>query len=267
MKVLVTGSSGFIGSHLTQLHNSFGEFKNIEIIPWQRSQCGSILDQQSVAKAIAIIKPDAILHLAWASTSLPKYETSQSNYQWVEASESLIRTSIDHGVYPFIVGSVLDDEAINTDSSPYQKSKFELRKNLEVEFDQSDYTWIRPHYVLSPELLRPRILKVAHEALTSSQEFAPVNPDSFVDYIHVTDVCSGMLTILQNQMTGIQVLKSGTNRNAFALYHALSKFLKLDAIGSELLRQDPEQYASSVNHSLTLLGWNPSQTDLFFNNL
>ena len=71
MKILMTGSSGFIGSHLSE------RLKNHEVHHLK----SDLLDHQSVAGEVLSVKPDIIVHLA------ARTEVEQSFYEQITFSE------------------------------------------------------------------------------------------------------------------------------------------------------------------------------------
>ena len=71
MKILMTGSSGFIGSHLSE------RLKNHEVHHLK----SDLLDHQSVAGEVLLVKPDIIVHLA------ARTEVEQSFYEQITFSE------------------------------------------------------------------------------------------------------------------------------------------------------------------------------------
>jgi len=71
VKILMTGSSGFIGSHLSE------RLKNHEVHHLK----SDLLDHQSVAGEVLLVKPDIIVHLA------ARTEVEQSFYEQITFSE------------------------------------------------------------------------------------------------------------------------------------------------------------------------------------
>ena len=96
-KVLVTGSSGFIGNYLVQeLIKSKYQVKGIDIqnpiIPWMEldfEYC-NILDEQHILQVIDRFKPEVLVHLA-AKTNLNEKATLDYYSANMEGVENLIR--------------------------------------------------------------------------------------------------------------------------------------------------------------------------------
>lgn len=72
MKILMTGSSGFIGSHLTPLLETNNELHHLK---------SDLLDYKAVALEVVAIAPDVIVHLA------ARTEVEQSFYEQITFSE------------------------------------------------------------------------------------------------------------------------------------------------------------------------------------
>jgi nucleoside-diphosphate-sugar epimerase len=72
MKILMTGSSGFIGSHLTPLLETSNDLHHLK---------SNLLDYKAVALEVVAIAPDVIVHLA------ARTEVEQSFYEQITFSE------------------------------------------------------------------------------------------------------------------------------------------------------------------------------------
>ena len=72
MKILMTGSSGFIGSHLTSLLETSNDLHHLK---------SNLLDYKAVALEVVAVAPDVIVHLA------ARTEVEQSFYEQITFSE------------------------------------------------------------------------------------------------------------------------------------------------------------------------------------
>jgi nucleoside-diphosphate-sugar epimerase len=72
MKILLTGSSGFIGSHITPLLEVSHQLHHLK---------SDLLDYKAVALEVVTIAPDVIVHLA------ARTEVEQSFYEQISFSE------------------------------------------------------------------------------------------------------------------------------------------------------------------------------------
>src|SRR5262245_34244750 len=92
MKGLVTGASGFIGSHLVDFLRAAGH----SVVPLGRAEC-DVLDQPKLAQAIADAAPDVIFHLAAQSLPGQSWTDPQGTFRSnVEGTLNLLGAVRDH---------------------------------------------------------------------------------------------------------------------------------------------------------------------------
>jgi nucleoside-diphosphate-sugar epimerase len=251
-KILVTGGTGLLGRKLMSSSNM--EFMKV----------GSELDllgDEGPELILELAKQnecDTLLHLAWKSNSVPDYEKSLENSQWVSASIQIARKCIQNGVSFVGIGTGLEeDPAAN---SEYAQSKRALRELLEKEIGLENLAWIRPFYIFDILEMRPRIV----EALFKQSALDPLVirfGSTKIDYISSIDVANGIVEAISAGSRGIVDIGSGrliSNRdfvNAVCKNENVEVPLMLDA-------------SSGMPHSadltsLSSLGWSPSHTNRY----
>jgi nucleoside-diphosphate-sugar epimerase len=112
MRVLVTGSSGFIGAHCLcrllsegcEIHavNRAGQGENTARVAWH---AGDLRETAQAVALIAKIRPTHLLHCAWVAT--PRvYGHSPENADWLQSSTALAFAFGAHGGVRFVgIGS------------------------------------------------------------------------------------------------------------------------------------------------------------------
>ena len=92
-KILITGSTGFIGKSLT----NFFLFKKYKIFALTRKNIkdqninyikSNLFNHLQIEKIIEKIKPDYLIHLAWEANP-KKFHQSKTNYKWLHSSLNL----------------------------------------------------------------------------------------------------------------------------------------------------------------------------------
>ncbi|QQR92738.1 MAG: NAD-dependent epimerase/dehydratase family protein [Candidatus Iainarchaeum archaeon] len=152
MRILLTGSTGFVGTHLLEALKR----KKHTIVAFARGNGGNILDPASVAAGMKNI--DIVIHAAAEidETKSPE-ELFQTN---VQGTKNLLAAAEKNKIQQFIflstVGVYGDTRSkLNEDSpvqpiTPYEKSKSEAEKAVLEYQEVFPVTIIRPALVLGP---------------------------------------------------------------------------------------------------------------------
>lgn len=175
MRVLVTGSAGFIGSHLADAliregHQVFGidnlSIGTLENVSPQAKSNFKVLDMcdyDQLCDYIGAVRPELVYHLAaWAHEGLsqfvPKLITDNNYGIFI----NLIVPAIKNGMRRIVVGSSMsvygDQEPPFSEEMPrkpvdiYAVSKTAMEEATEIlsKVHDFDYTIVRPHNVYGP---------------------------------------------------------------------------------------------------------------------
>lgn len=295
-KILITGASGFIGSHLTEklvnlghtvrvivpynVENSWGWLdyldakikKNLEVIS------GDICDQDLINKSVKDV--DVIFHLA-ALISIPYSYISPRSYVSVNITgtlnlleaarthsvELIVNTSTSE-VYGSSQYSPIDELHPLNAQSPYAASKI-AADQLCLSYNKSfnlPVTIIRPFNTFGPrQSLRAAIPTMITQVIINKKEINLGNLISKRDFSYVDDTVMGFVSCLSNKKCIGEVINLGSGYDfsmqevLLIIEDILNKKLKVNV---DQNRIRPEK--SEVNHLLSnntkakkLLNWEP----------
>jgi len=206
MKIFLTGQDGFIGSVVSKLaiakgHEVLGLERpfRMENPPWD---------------AIASFAPDVCIHSAWIATP-GEYTTSPLNRQhrrWsVELIRGLAKSGVGHIVvlgtcaeYATSVSSLHEDFSEIRPSNLYAQEKADLHNDLLALRRERDFlfSWARIFYPYGPSEHSQRLISSLICGWETGKPLHLNNPECVRDYIHVEDVATALLAIVESRREG-----------------------------------------------------------------
>jgi nucleoside-diphosphate-sugar epimerase len=276
VKILLTGATGFIGSHVARalirarhevhaiVHPDDDMWRIRDILPSLCIMRADILDSPFSLQPSAF---DACIHLAWY-VEPGKYLHAPQNKDWVDASLQLARALKDSGCRRFIAAGTCFEyapsdppqrESSRTEPSTlYVQSKLELFHALQsvgIEF-----TWVRFFYQYGPHEDPRRLVPVIINSLLSAQEVKLVPGDRMRDYLYIEDVASAVCAVVQSRITGAVNIGSGapvTVRDiALKIGHLLDR-IDLIKLGALPYSANEPMHIVADNTKLSSIGWSP----------
>jgi UDP-glucuronate decarboxylase len=232
LKVLLTGATGFIGSHAARLLVRNGCAVYAVIRPgsdtWRIADIAASLrtvncDLQSAGEVDAnlrTIRPDVCVHLAWGG--MPgKAATGLENLDSLSASLNLVRGLAEVGCRRIVAAGTCfeydTDEGRLSEISPtrprglYGASKLALYNvlaQLSGDFDMR-CAWLRFFYLYGPFEDERRLVPSVILSLLSNRT-AKVTPGEQVrDYLHVEDAAAALWAALESDLAGAINVGSG----------------------------------------------------------
>jgi hypothetical protein len=204
MKILITGDTGFVGTHFRNLvANDHEQYSPIDLELAKGSSRFNLLDPD---KAFAVIEPLSlthVLHLAWSSSASSQYDKGQSHSQWADATLALVKKLSRAGIVSWVVGTGLEGEKQESKISPYGEAKLKLKSDV-LSLGDSSCRWISMPYIFSIHHQRPRVLKSCLEGE------APMFPDVEKDYLEIRDVALQLRNIVRANSSPISSVSSRT---------------------------------------------------------
>ena len=229
LKILVTGSSGFIGNYLIK---KLLKDKNNEIIATSRDiEKAKKYEWFSRVKYISydlnsqeelnlfeyFDKPDKVIHLAW--DGLPNYndlihieKNLFNNYNFIKniISNGLKDITITGTCFEYgLINGCLNEELKTNPSNSYGIAKDSLRKFIEELKKQYDfnYKWIRLFYMYGEGQGEKSLIALLDKAIQNGEkEFNMSGGEQLRDYLNIKDVVKNILLIANQTLYSNQII-------------------------------------------------------------
>jgi len=292
-KVLITGASGFIGSHTVESaldkgysvrvflrYNSTGYVGNLRFLGKKLKEIeifwGDIRDYTSVLRAVKGV--DYVIHLA-AQISVPYSFQNPIDFAMnnVVGTTNILKASVEGGISKFVYTSTSEifggsDEPLNEDSlripkSPYSASKVGADAMVKSFF----YTYnlntliLRPFNTFGPrQSIRALIPWIIYQGLRSEKvKLGNLEPKR--DFTYVKDTVEGILLALEKETEGGDEINLGTGRSfsvmevVEVLSKVLGKNLKVEVEEKFKRPKKAEVFNLIADNSKAkrVLGWEP----------
>jgi len=266
LKIVITGSSGFIGSYLTNALSNLG-YKIIEL---DIKNGVNLTDSKSFDK---IGKVDVIVHLAARSFVPDSFISPQSFYlenyiSTLNVLEYARKNNIKVLYFSsYLYGSPvylpIDELHPLSPHNPYSQTKLICEKLCEGynrDFGL-DIVVFRPFNIYgkgqNPSFLIPSILKQTDRGIINLQDPRPRR-----DFIHVIDVVAAVEKVIKLQPTGYLVFNigSGKSYSINELTEQISKAVSKDLIinfANIYRKGEVLETVANINKAKNILFWEP----------
>lgn len=283
MKVLVTGASGFIGSHVvrelvTNGHEVFAIVREgdllmrlLDIKDEITVLYGEIDNVLVLLNEAKVAMPEVCVHLAWY-TEPGQYLNSNRNLSSLQTSVNLLNKLFENGCEHF-VGAGTCAEYESTDEILLETAKLRpdtLYAATKVSFSligeqiakkyNKKFSWGRIFYLYGPYEDSRRLIPSAIISLINGREFLASSGAQLRDFLHVRDVARAFVTILQQKATGFFNICSATPISVKEILEMIEKIfglnnmIRLDALPN---RAWEPMYICGSNGRLRSIGWSP----------
>ena len=200
-KLLITGSSGFIGRYLIQNP----KLKYFDVLTPSHKEL-NLMNPKNIKEYIEKNKPVYLIHLAWITTP-GEYKTSLENIKWVNASDNLFNEfykvcglkTIGVGTgfeYEQKSGYFIEDVTPTIPDTLYGTCKLHTNEILKQHYQP--YSWVRPFNVYGYGEPKSKIVTDIITSLIHSKTTIINNPDAIADFIYVKDVANILMELLYN---------------------------------------------------------------------
>lgn len=232
MKILLTGATGFIGSHLARVLVN-ADCETYALVPenedlWRIKDIASRLylviadlrTHDRVKAELRKIRPDMCIHLAWYVVP-GKYLTAIENIDQLNAALRLASTLASLGCKRFVgIGTCFEYDIGSerlSETSPvkpktlYAASKLALQMVVEqvASLTGMEFVWLRLFYLYGPFESKQRLVPSVTISLLCNQVVKVTKGEQVRDFLHVEDVAAAIWAVAQGKLSGVVNVGSG----------------------------------------------------------
>jgi len=219
MKILVTGSTGFIGRHVVhellklghEIIASARTINQAKMMPWFNNVSFVPCDLQQINLDTHELfgVPDVLVHLAWSG--LPNY-TSLFHFEHnLPANYSFLKDMIMLGTKHILVAGTsleygkqsgpLSEDMLTIPTTPYGLAKDTLRKFLQALQQVHSFLmqWVRIFYVYGPGQNPNSLLSQLDRCIDNADSsFRMTGGEQLRDYLHVEEIARRVGLLVEN---------------------------------------------------------------------
>lgn len=279
MRVLLTGASGFLGSHVLdslQRHGietmTLGRRRPAEVTSAAFIEA-DLLDNPDFPSIVRVARATHLLHLAWYAEH-GKYWTSPLNLRWVDATTRLIDAFCAAGgghvvvagscaEYDWSHGYCREDATPTRAATLYGTAKDAARRLTAAvcALHGVSCAWGRIFLLHGKGEADQRLIPSLIDVFRGRRSPFGVNAQAYRDFLHAADVAEGFVALLRNAADGAFNICSGEPVRVENVVRELARLLDADPQGVlDLASMRPGEPPLLVGENLKLkaLGWRPA---------
>jgi nucleoside-diphosphate-sugar epimerase len=233
MRIFLTGTTGFIGSHVArqlvaeghEVHGVVLEGEQttriVDLLPKIKLVPLDLRNINAMRAAITSIRPDCTIHLAWYA--MPgKYWTAVENLDCVTMSLELAKALAESGCRKLVAAGTCAEydweQGLLSEAterlkplSLYGVAKDATRRVLESYCAQQKmgFAWARFFFLYGPAEPAERLVPSVIASLLRGQEAICSDGVQLRDFLHVADVASAVVRLTRDDAQGVVNVGSG----------------------------------------------------------
>lgn len=229
--ILITGASGFIGSHAVDcaLAAGFRVTAVARSLPQELPQGvdyrrADLFERGQARDLIISVRPTHLLHTAWVVTPSECW-SSRDNHRWVDASREFIQTFAETGGQRVVVtGSCAEydwrtQEPCDEKTTPTHSQTLYGRCKNELCEWAAEYSrkvglslgWARLFFLYGPREHPDRLFSAVIRSLLSAKSIACTAGNQLRDFLYVADAADALVALLQSDIAGTINIASGNS--------------------------------------------------------
>ena len=278
-RVLVTGATGFIGSHcLVPLVERGFEVHAVSRRPlagptaavtWHAAD---LLAPAAAAELIDRVRPSHLLHLAWFVVP-GRLIHAPENLDWVTASIDLVRRFAEAGgarlcvcgsgyEYDWAHGYCTEGLTPCVPDTLYGACKHALHEVVRTYAGGRDLSaaWARVFFLFGPNEHQDRLVPSVIRSLLRGEAARCSHGRQIRDYLHVQDVADGLVALLDSEVRGAVNVSSGQATTLREIVLAIGRLMgrpELVQLGAIPARANDAPLVVGSNSRAAALGWQP----------
>jgi len=275
-KILLTGATGFIGSHVAKLllrngctvyaviRRGSNTWRLHDIISSLRLVSCDLMEFSALDAHLEMIRPDLCIHLAW--DAMPsKALSGLENVSSLSASLRLASRLANLGCRKLVVAGTcfeydtdigyLSETSWTRPRNLYAASKLALYFILE-QFERiasMEITWLRFFYLYGPFEDQRRLVPSVILSLLNNHEAKVTTGEQIRDYLHVEDAAAAVWAVIESELKGVVNIGSGrpvTVREIVTNIGTLLNRSEMVAIGALQYRPGDPMFVCANNRRL-----------------
>ncbi len=279
MGVLLTGANGFIGRCVLAILQRQG----IEVVTLGRTPSKDFPQVEHISvdllatsyflPLVEKVEATHLLHLAWY-TEHGEFWDSKLNFLWVDATRRLVEDFCSAkgqrvviagtcAEYDWSYGYCKEDDTPLNPSTLYGTAK-DVTRRLAVAIckqHQISFAWGRVFLTYGVGENRKRLIPSLIDVFQHEKEPFSVNTGIYRDFLYVSDVAEGFVTLLCADVSGAYNISSGQPLQLKNLIIEIAKSFNKDpdlVLSHAVERKDEPLFLIGENKKLRSLGWNKS---------
>lgn len=284
MQILLTGVTGFIGSHLARFlvqekHNVYALIRPQsdlwriqDILPQLKPVTANLLNLNEVYSYLEKIRPELCIHMAWYAVP-GKYLHSTKNIEMLNATVRLAAHLENLGCRKFIgIGTCfeydtslgyLSETSLTRPNNLYAACKLAAQMILAqlANISKMQVAWLRLFYQYGPFEHQKRLVPAVICELLQNQPVKVTKGEQVRDFLYIEDVVAAIWAVSQSNLTGPVNIGSGRPVQVRELVAQIGKLLnRLDLVnfGALPYRESDPMFVCANNRLLVEhTGWQP----------
>lgn len=276
-KVLITGSSGFIGSKVVdELLNRGYEVHSLayDILPTTNKNLiqhkMNLLNSEEIKNFFSNNSFNYLLHLAWYTGE--KCHVHNSNIDWFISTLTLLKVFAESGgkvflgagscsEYEYKYGYLTEDFTPTDPQTLYGNSKNAVYNVAKVFCKQNDidFKWARIFNLYGPNEKSKRLMPSVIRSCLNGEDVKVSDCLKYQDYLYVEDTANAIVDVFESELDNAVNICSGRPVQLRTIVNKIAEFTNFK--GNILWGAIPAAFEDEVvvgnNKKLKSIGWSP----------